>query len=109
LSCVAKWDCSNVIVAGDFNDGLSFTTTDGQPAGLCKDFLDAGFIIKGEELEKKTCNSFNGNVYNVDHVLSRQNVVSTFIPLGLDIMVLPSAKVPSDHLPILYELSFKKV
>ncbi len=109
MSCVGKWDTANVIVAGDFNDGLCFKTEDGKLTGLHTDFTCLGFIIAEDEMKKQTCKSFRGNIYNVDHVLSRAGITTSYIPQLLDVNLLPCPKLPSDHLPILYKIVFAEV
>ncbi len=105
-SCAAKWNVLDVIVAGDFNDGLSFQTSDGKPSGLYTDFTCLGFVIPDEELkEKQTCKSFRGNIFNIDHVLSRATVVATYIPQDFGV----NSELPSDHIPVLYAVAFKQV
>lgn len=106
-SCAEKWKTLEVIVAGDYNDGLSFQE-DGEPAGLHRDFTCTGFLIPDEELKKQTCKSFHGNIYNLDHVLSRGSVVTTYIPQKFDVMSLPCKNLPSDHLPVLYGISINE-
>jgi endonuclease/exonuclease/phosphatase family metal-dependent hydrolase len=111
-SCAGRWaklGCLNVILAGDFNDGLSFIDEDGKRAGLYMDVSCFGFQISEEELKKQTCKSFRGNIYNVDHVVSRANVVTKHIPQGFDVTTLPSASLPSDHLPVLYDVTISKI
>ena len=95
----------DVILAGDYNDGLSFRNEDGKLSGLYMDLTGLGFPIPDEELQKKTCKSFRGNIYNLDHVLSRTRIMTTYISQDLDVSKLPNKDIPSDHLPVLYEIN----
>lgn len=107
-SCVQKWTTLNVIVAGDFNDGLSYHGENGIVAGLHRDFTCLGFLIPDAELQKQTCKSFRGNIYNIDHVLARANIMVTYISQSFDVKDQPCQKLPSDHVPVLYEITFGK-
>ncbi len=110
ISCIDKWKTLDVIVVGDFNDGLCFKDDDNEPAGLCADFKNLGFLLPEEELKKETCKSFRGRVYNVDHAISRANINTTYIPQpNLNIQCIPNEKIPSDHLPLYYLITLKEI
>ncbi len=105
-SCTKVWkDSLNVVFGGDFNDGLCFRDDTGI-IGLGHDVHELKFHVPPEELEKKTCKSFQGNIYNVDHVLVRGNLRSNYIPTKLDVSDIPNAAIPTDHLPIIYQIEY---
>jgi endonuclease/exonuclease/phosphatase family metal-dependent hydrolase len=109
VSCIKYWQQKeNIIFGGDFNDSLSYQDAEGKTAGLALDISQLGFVILKEELEKKTCKSFRGNIHNLDHILVRGSLTIT---LKLDISHvnindIPNSIIPSDHLPMCYEFNF---
>ncbi len=100
-SCEYAWQKdANVIVGGDFND--SFQLYD---ECLQKEVIKMGFIISEEECKKETCKSMRTNiVYNLDHIVSKGNMKTTYIPSEFDVKNIPNVTVPSDHLPVVYTI-----
>jgi endonuclease/exonuclease/phosphatase family metal-dependent hydrolase len=106
ISCTKVWkDTNNVIFGGDFNDGLCFKDTDGKIIGLGCDVKESGFIVPPEELSKLTCKG--RNLSNVDHILVRGKLKASYMPcLDFDVHQIPNSLIPSDHIPVLYTVSF---
>ncbi len=101
-SCSKVWKEEQLVIfGGDLNDSLW------NPFGIAFNIRNLGFTT--DDTPKATCYSKRSNIlHDLDHVVTRPGMLGRFVAhSSVSPDMLPTPDLPSDHLPVLYQITIK--